>query len=68
MNIGDFVKATKEIYGSIHRQCGLVVGFDTDDDPVVRWFSTGKAWDEENFRTHLILCSSVNEKGDIQCQ
>ena len=68
MNIGDFVKANKEIYHSQLRQCGLIVGFDTDDDPIVRWFSTGKAWDEENFRKHLVLCSSVNEKGDIQCQ
>jgi hypothetical protein len=67
MNIGDFVKTTKEIYGSPLRQCGLIVGFDIDDDPIVRWFSTGKAWDEENYRKHLILCSSVNEKGDIQC-
>ena len=42
MNIGDFVKTTKEIYGSAHRQCGLIVGFDIDDDLLLDGFPPGK--------------------------
>jgi len=66
MNIGDFVKSDAAIHLQHRpaRQCGIIISFDTDNDPVVRWFFQGKTWDEENFRRHIIVCSSVNKKGN----
>lgn len=68
MNIGDFVKAKKNTYQGGRRCCGIIVGFDSDEDPIIRWSYDGKTWDEENFRSHIIICSSASEKGHTQCQ
>lgn len=58
MKVGDLVKFVG--YQSPKRRWrGIVVSFDSDDDPVVHWLNSEFTYPEPNFRSHLRVLSKA---------
>lgn len=61
MKVGDLVRFSTDRGAKSLARCrkkGIIVSFDTDDDPIVVWFHPSfQGHPEPNFRSHIVMLS-----------